>query len=254
MSQNSEVSIVIISHGQFELVKLLLSSLNQFDSTSISEIIIIENDHRGSTKFKSSAAPPIRYHINDNPRGYATNVNLGFSMASGRFFCTINPDVLLLQDTFATLITDILEGRGEIVAPAVVNDSGQLQDSARLLPTPWGIFLRRLFPALFLPSSIQDLPEPPEWIAGMLMMMRAKLFGELGGMDEGYFLYFEDVEFCTRARLAGHKLFVNRDLRIRHDARRRSRRELRYAAWHLASAYRFFRSGTYRKARRLKSA
>ncbi len=254
MSIGPEVSVVIVSHGQTYLVKRLLLSLHEADAMPCLEIIIIENDRRCATEFESSADLPISYFVNNHPKGYAANVNAAFSQASGRFYCAINPDVVILQDTFAPLMEDIREGRGDIVAPAVVDHRDRLQDSARNLPTPWSLILRRLMPGRFLPANIEDLPEHPDWIAGMLLLMESKLFEELGGMDERFFLYFEDVDFCSRARLAGHQLFLNRKLRIRHEARHRSRRELRYAAWHLTSGYRFFRSDVYRKARRLKSA
>ena len=253
MSIGPELSIAIISHGQLDLVERLLLSLGVADTTPSPEIIVIENDRRGATEFEFSVDLPVRYLINDCPKGYAANVNAAFLQASGRFFCTINPDILFLQDTFVPLIEDIREGRGDIVAPAVVDHRDRLQDSARNLPTPWSLILRRLMPGRFLPANIEDLPEHPDWIAGMLLLMESKLFEVLGGMDERFFLYFEDVEFCARARLAGYQLFLNRELRIRHDARRRSRRELRYAAWHLTSAYRFLRSDVYRQARRPKS-
>lgn len=249
-----ELSIVVVSHGQLGLVERLLTSLRETNTIPYAEIIIIENDRRGATDFEFSADLPVSYLINNRPKGYAANVNAAFSQASGRFFCTINPDVLILQDTFAILMEDIRKRRGDIVAPAVVDHRDQIQDSARNLPTLWSLILHRLMPDRFLPANIEDLPEHPDWIAGMLLLMESKLFDDLGGMDERYFLYFEDLEFCTRARLAGHQLFLNRELRIRHDARRRSRRELRYAAWHLTSGYRFFTSDVYRQARRLKSA
>ena len=254
MSTSLDFSVAIISHRQMHLVKRLLLSLLKADLVTSLEIIIIENDPRGATEFQHDFDLPISYFVNNHPKGYAANINAAFSQASGRFFCTINPDVLILQETLAPLMEDIREGRGDIVAPAVVDHRDRLQDSARNLPTPWSLILRRLMVGRFLPENIDNISEHPDWIAGMLLLMESKLFGDLGGMDERFFLYFEDAEFCTRARLAGYQLFVDRSVRIRHDARRRSRRELRYAAWHLRSAYRFFRSDVYRQARRLKNA
>ena len=253
MSISPEISVAIISHGQFDLVKRLLWSLHEVDTASILEIIIIENDKRAAAEIEPGMALPIRFFLNDRPKGYAANVNAAFSKASGGYFCTINPDIVILQDLFAPLMDDIRNGKGEIVAPAIVDHNGRLQNTARDLPSPWSLVSHRLMPSRYLPASVKDLPEHPDWIAGMLLLMTSKLFQSLGGMSERYFLYFEDVEFSTRARLAGHRLYLDKQLQIRHDARRRSKRELRYALWHLSSAFRFFRSDVYRRARRLNS-
>jgi GT2 family glycosyltransferase len=86
------------------------------------------------------------------------------------------------------------------------------------------------------------------------MLMRTSLYAGLGGMDARYRLYLEDVEFCTRARLAGFKILVDPALRLQHDARRASRTEFIYLAWHIGSAFRFFTSPVYRQARRLASS
>ena len=78
--------------------------------------------------------------------------------------------------------------------------------------------------------------------------MRSDTYRKLGGLNEKYRLYFEDVEFCTRARLAGLKLAVNTNVRVQHDAHRASRKKLIYLIWHIQSAIRFFTSPVYRKA------
>ena len=103
----TELSIAIISHGQLDLVDRLLLSFRAADTTPNPEIIIIENEHRGAIDFEFSSDLPVRYFVNNYPKGYAANVNATFSQASGRYFCTINPDLLLLQDTFAPLMEDI---------------------------------------------------------------------------------------------------------------------------------------------------
>jgi GT2 family glycosyltransferase len=86
----------------------------------------------------------------------------------------------------------------------------------------------------------------------MFWIMRAATYRQLGGMDTGYRLYFEDVDFCTRARLQGVQVLVDSQVRIRHDARRDSRRKLFYLYLHTRSALQFFASPVYRRARKIK--
>jgi N-acetylglucosaminyl-diphospho-decaprenol L-rhamnosyltransferase len=80
--------------------------------------------------------------------------------------------------------------------------------------------------------------------------MPSAIYRQLGGLDERYRLYFEDVDFCTRAKLAGLKLLVEPGLRVQHDASRSSHRNFYYFLLHTRSALRFFSSAVYRQAQR----
>ena len=231
----------------------MLESLGKFEDISSFDITIIENNRRRILGGKPEFTLPHKFVANGAPKGYAANVNAAFSKISGDYFCTINPDVIFTQEIFKSLERDVRGGRGDIVAPIVQDRRGRLQDSARSLPTPGRLVWRRLVPWLQRPKWPSDLPEHPDWIAGVLLFMRSELFHALGGFDEGYFLYFDDVDFCTRARIAGYRLFLDREVQVVHDARRASRRHPRFLARHLSSAYRFFTSDAYRTARALQN-
>ena len=79
------------------------------------------------------------------------------------------------------------------------------------------------------------------------MFMRSETYRVLNGFDEKYRLYFEDVDFCARAQLAGLKILVDTNIRIQHDAHHASRKNLIYLFWHIQSAFRFFTSPVYKK-------
>ncbi len=82
------------------------------------------------------------------------------------------------------------------------------------------------------------------------MIMLSETFARLNGLDEQYKMYFEDVDFGTRARLEGYKLLVDTRYRLIHDAQRMSRRSPQYLLLHLISAFRFFTSDVYRNAKK----
>jgi len=78
-----------------------------------------------------------------------------------------------------------------------------------------------------------------EWIAGMFMLFRSDAYRALGGFDEGYFLYYEDVDICRRLRRQGQGVLYEPRAEVIHDARRASRCDARLAMHHLRSAFRF---------------
>jgi len=250
--KEASVSVAIVSHNQTEMAQRLVLALERHARRWIHEILIIEN-RRPVKRPIAAANVPIRSIFNAKPKGLSANVNQAFRIASGEVFCTLNPDILLSGDVFADLLEDLQQGRGQIVAPLITDADGRVQDSARRLPTPWELTIRRLVPRRSRVRVEDDIPALPDWLAGMFLCMPSRVFAELGGMDERYFLYFEDVDFCSRARLRGYRLFVDKRLRVVHDARRASRRNLWYLAQHLSSAVRFFSSPVYREARRLPS-
>ena len=281
------LSISIVSHGQLELVQRLLRSLEAHRPQVPLRILVTENRNRGRLVLDHRTALDVELTVNPRGRGLASNTNAAFRLAmekqhgaldsdlpaptgpsgdspsrdihptsgdaAGGYFCVLNPDVVFLEDVFTPLIEDIRRGEGDIVAPRVEDKAGRTQDSARPLPSPWTILGRRLTPKPGTLANLAELPARPDWIAGLFLLMPSGLFRELGGMDERYFLYFEDVDFCLRARLRGYRLFVDKGLRVVHQARRASRRNPRYMGEHLASAVRFFSSPVYRQARRQPS-
>jgi N-acetylglucosaminyl-diphospho-decaprenol L-rhamnosyltransferase len=187
---------------------------------------------------------------NSRPTGYARNHNRAFDLATGEYFCIVNPDVVFLEPLFPSLIALIESGQGHIVAPLVIDSQGSVQDSFRDLPAPIDLLRRRLGKPPDASASAPGQVIHPDWIAGIFLMMRRDTFAGLGGLDERYRLYFEDVDLCTRARLAGLQLAVDCRVHLRHDARRASRRLGPHLARHLQSAFRFYTSRVYWNARR----
>jgi len=94
----------------------------------------------------------------------------------------------------------------------------------------------------------------PDWIAAMFWLIPSDVYRAMEGMDKKYKLYFEDVDFCTRAKLRGLKLAVDSRLYVQHNAQRSSRSNIYYFSLHVRSALRFFLSHVYKQARRKYSS
>lgn len=150
---------------------------------------------------------PIRVMRNAQPRGFGANHNAAFQKSRGEFFFVVNPDVRLRGDPIPALIEQLRDSAIGAVAPRVINTAGALEDSARRFPTPASILAKTLGVGR---SGGPDYPAKAsievDWIAGMFMGFRRSVFADVGGFDERYFLYYEDVDLCARLRAASSAL------------------------------------------------
>ena len=244
------ITLSLVSHGDTKRIQELLESLQKYERIELFQIIItdnLENDFPKGNKKESSHLTILR---NKKSMGFAHNHNQAFQIATGKYFCVLNPDILFIETVFPLLIKQ-LEAKNAILAPLIVDAENTPQDSFREFPSPLKLFKRKLPGYHFNPLT----PDAsgiiqPDWIAGMFMLMRSETYAQLGGFDEKFHLYFEDVDICARTRVLGLFPLVDTKLRIQHNAQRASRKNFRYLIWHIQSAIRFFRSEVYKKIKK----
>jgi GT2 family glycosyltransferase len=184
---------------------------------------------------------------NSVPRGFGANHNAAFRIAKAPMFCVVNPDIRFHDDPFPPLMSALADRSVAIAAPLVRNRGGAVEDSARAFPTVQGILRKGLGGPQGLDYEVGADPIEPDWVAGMFMLFRGSTFARLGGFDERYFLYYEDVDLCARARLGGQRIVLDPRAEVLHDARRDSRRRPRHAWWHARSMLRYFLSEPFRR-------
>lgn len=239
MNQKPVISISIVSHQQGALVTALLSDIAAHCTLPL-EIILTLNVPE-ILAFDVGAYPfPVKIIRNTTRRGFGANHNAAFVHAGAAHFCVLNPDIRITQDPFPRLIELLADHSVGVVVPLIVNPAGGIEDSVRRFPTPAGI-LRKLLRRSPSPEYVLgEAPVYPDWVAGMFMVFPAPVFRSLGGFDEGYFLYYEDVDLCWRMGGRGWRAALQPGVRATHDARRASHRNLRYLLWHIKSMLRFF--------------
>jgi N-acetylglucosaminyl-diphospho-decaprenol L-rhamnosyltransferase len=151
----------------------------------------------------------------DRNAGYAAAVNRAAATAPGRDLLVLNPDVEQAAEAAVEQLRDLLAERPEVavVGPRLVYPDGGIQPSARR-PASVAAMLgslpaaRRLRPLArryerYLELSYSDGPVTVDWVIGAAMLVRRRAYDELGGWDEGFFLYMEDADFCRRCANAG---------------------------------------------------
>lgn len=217
------------------MVSRLVAQLLEFPE--VARIIVTYNIKEQTAV---AACDRVRTIVNTVPKGFGANHNAAFSHADSSYWCVLNPDVTFVDNPFPVLLRTLESESVGIVAPLIVNPAGESEDSARRFPTLL-LLARKAFGKDMTRYAI-DRRFPvfyPDWIAGMFMLFDAKNFNRLHGFDERYFLYYEDVDICRRARRAGLQIAVCPQVSAIHDARRASHGNLRHLRWHLTSLFRY---------------
>jgi GT2 family glycosyltransferase len=242
----TEISAVVVSHGHGTQLATLLPLL----APQVDEVVVISNL---PASVPAELPPAIRVLENRAPRRLAENVNLGIAATSGAWVLFSNPDVLPEDDAVATLHAFAADrGRCGIAGPRTEWPDGTWQPTRRSFPTVRGTIvrrtpLRRVFPPLERQRSHyhlgEDVSEPveAEWLLGAFLLMRRAMLDELGGWDEGYRHYVEDIDLCYRAMQAGWERWYVPAAHVTHNwAQVTDRRFLsRHTLWHAQSMARF---------------
>lgn len=214
-------------------------------------LCIIDNSARPLPR-TSFADDRITYHFANRNLGYgaAHNIALRASMGRSRYSLIMNTDVSYSPDVIPKL-ESFLDSNASVglAAPRILYPDGTLQAVCRLLPTPLNIFLRRFFPRSRWAAKL-DLDYELQWwhhdtianipfLSGSFLLARTDLLLSLGGFDERFFLYAEDVDLCRRIHQISATAYVP-DAVITHQFRRHNRHSLR-GTWHgLVSHVQYF--------------
>lgn len=237
----------IVSHHQGDLVFKLLQDLERLCPSMDFKVIVTENIPEPLSFSKNDFDFKLKIIENPFPKGFAANHNAAFRSDRSEFFGVLNPDLRLVQNPFVLLLPHLTDSRIGLIAPKILDGMNIVEDSARLLPTPFRL-LKRYWRGKRERRSdytMGDLVFSPDWVAGIFLLFPSRVFGELNGFNERYFIYFEDVDLCSRLRLAGYKIILDPRVPVVHNARRTSHKNLRYLKWHIASGLRFFSSRVF---------
>jgi len=204
------VSALIVSYNTREL--LLESIASVVDEPGVETIVFDNASHDGSPEAVTQRFPTVRLIRSETNPGFAAGVNRAAAAARGQALLILNPDATLCPGAL-DLLLDVLarEPRAALVGPALRYPDGTRQAAAFRFPGLVQVCLD-LFPVARLmdsrlngrvnPSS-DHLPVPIDYALGACMLMRRAAWEDVGPLDEGYFMYLEEIDWCQRARLRG---------------------------------------------------
>lgn len=224
------LSIGIVSYKVRDLLKDCLDSIYGHPPTFPFEIIVVDNHSEdGTVEMLRETYPQVRVVENRNNEGYTRPMNQALKLGSGRYLVQLNPDTLVEPSAFDCL-TAFLDAHPQagIATPKVLNRDGTLQKQCRRSAgRPWDAVtyfsgLSRRFPksrtfARYLMTYLDENEiNEVEAVSGSCMFIRREMVEKIGYLDELFFAYQEDSDFCFRARQAGWKIYYVPQAQIIH--------------------------------------
>ncbi len=240
-----KVAVVLVNYGRWDLTDRCVESLRKSRGVEIS-MVLVDNDSPGGVPPWADEMEDVRLLKLDENIGFAGGNNAGFREATREgaelvFF--LNNDALVMPDTVARLAR-FMKNRPEvgIAAPAVFleSDPGTIWSAGGKL-VPW----KMRYEQVDFPGESADTGEGLEvdFVSGCAMMVRSELFEKLGGFREDFFMYYEDAEFCGRARRAGAAVMVLPSATVLHDVAASSGGELSPLALYYSERNRLLLAG-----------
>ncbi len=214
-----ELSVIIVNYNVKHFLEQCLYSVRQALSKTNGEIIVIDNcSSDNSLSYLQPIFPEVRFIANKENLGFARACNQGWKMSTGRFVLFLNPDTILPEDSFEAGIRffDQHPEAGALGSKMLDGSGVFLKESKRAFPSPltslYKLFgLSKLFPrsSHFSRYHLGHLDENKDnevdVLAGAYMMIRKEVLDEVGGFDERFFMYGEDVDLSYRIQKSGHK-------------------------------------------------
>lgn len=254
MSQNP-LSVISVTHNHSIYIGRCLDALVPEISQVGGEVIVVDNCSDDESGRIAQQYPDITVYINSERRGFSANNNFGMAKAKGRYLLLLNPDTEVQPGALSKMIS-FMDNHPQVgmCGAQLRFPDGQIQPSPRRFPTLGSTIARRSPLRMFLKKSqlnqnhlMQDLDhsqvQPVDWLLGACMFIRREVLETVGPLDEGYFLYVEDIDWARRMHAANWGVYYVPTAQITHHHIAVSDKKLlsRYMWMHLNSMWRYTR-------------
>lgn len=207
-SKKYDISIITVTYNSREVIKKFLKEVKKIKNA---EIIVVDNGSKDGTEEILKREKKIRKIFLKRNYGYARANNIGFKKSKGDIILLLNPDAYPLKIDLKN-IKDLIK-EYQIVAPLLLRDEKEPEDSIREFPSLKGFIFPFLWKKKFDYSKEQIVPQP----MFSAIFIKRDLFEKLNGFDERFFLYFTDVEFMQRVKNKGIYAFFTPEIIFFHQ-------------------------------------
>lgn len=220
-----DVDVVIVSYNSRAQLRNCVEPLMGLSGVYV---IVVDNASPDRSLEAVSDLPVAAIQLPENG-GFARGVNAGWRAGRARYVLLLNPDARIDERSLDALVATLeADSRIGAAAPRIVNADGSLEYSQRRFPRlrstyAQALFLHRLFPSADWtdelvrdPAAYRDRGRP-EWVSGACILLRRSALEELSGLDEGFFMYCEDIDLCKRLRSADYAVIFEPDAVVEHE-------------------------------------
>lgn len=223
-------SVIIVSRNTCELTMAAIRSVLRQDDPRV-ELLVVDNASNDDTLQKICALfPNARLIVNDSNLGFAAANNIGMRVAKGDYFLLLNSDAELMSpNLFSTLLARFSRYPSiAVIGGKLVLPSGRVQAMGRTF-----LSLKRVFKEQLLFASAKPVkPARIDYVDGAFMAVRRAVVEQVGGFDERFFMYSEDMEWCLRIKNAGWRIAVLPELVIKHHHGAAAKQNFRAMLFH----------------------
>lgn len=231
-----KISAIIVNFNTQKLLKACLRSIFAKTQGLKFEVIVVDNaSNDGSQKMVKKDFPRVLLLENEKNLGFAAGNNLGLKKAKGEYFLLLNSDTQLVENSLLKMV-EVMEKNPKvgIASCQLVGKRGEIQPSGGFFP-----HLSRVFAWMFFLDDLPFLsrwikpfhPHPPhfytrdpwyrqshfqDWVTGAFFLIRKKVQEQIGFLDEKFFMYVEEMEYCYRAKKAGWQVAYTPETKIIH--------------------------------------
>ncbi|MDP2663277.1 MAG: glycosyltransferase family 2 protein [Dehalococcoidia bacterium] len=230
-----DLTVVIVSYNVADLLRRCLDSVTRTLAASGlgSEIVVVDNASTdGSGAMLRTGFPGVSIVQNDSNRGFASATNQGLAQSKGRYVFLLNPDTELIGDAAGRLVAFMDDRPGAGMSTGqLINPDGTLQPGAFRFPSLW-MSLLDFFPVNHRLTGSRlngryrldgNVPFEIDHPLGASMMVRRAVLDQVGPLDDAFFMYCEEIDWCIRIKKAGWRIFCVPQARIIHHVAQSTR-------------------------------
>jgi hypothetical protein len=225
-----ELSVCIVAYQAKDYLRACLDSLLENTHQPSFEVIVVNNGSSdGTHELLATRYPQVILIENEKNLGYTRPMNQALRASHGKFLLQLNPDTIVLPNALDLLVNFMQEHPSVgICGPKVLNQNGTLQGPCkRGEARPWAVIsyylgLSKLFPksklfgGYLLNYLDEDATNPVAGVSGSCMLIRREVINQISYLDENYFAFQEDADFCFRTRQSGWEVYYYPEAKIVH--------------------------------------
>lgn len=251
----TDISVSIVAYRNYEDIKAAIESIETYTNKEITKKIYIvdnsaqpENEARAQFIAFVSQWEDVQYVDAKENLGFGKGHNYVLSDLDSKYHAIVNPDILLVEDSFQTILSYMEQEDVGMVVPKLIYEDGEMIKAYRREVTIWDMFIRFCCPGMFGKrkayhtmddcdfSKAMDVP----FAQGSFLVARTHLLQELGGFDDRFFMYMEDADLCKRINQVSVVRYLP-DTSVIHKWERGSHKSSKLMKIHIQSMIRYFK-------------